>query len=360
MIVAGGGTGGHLFPGLAVAETVQADGSDAVLFVGSAFGIEARVIPQTAFPFRALAIRGVRGRGWRGVAQLAWQLPAATLRAWQIIGEFGAQIVLGVGGYASFPVVLAAWLRRVPSVLLEQNARPGLANRVLARLTRRVCTTFPDAASHLPRAKVVLTGNPVRPFRVHSVPTGASFTLLIFGGSQGAHRINEAAAAAAETLAAQIPGLRVIHQTGAADEERLRSRYVEVGIAADVRSFIDDMGTAYAQADLVVCRAGATTMAELTTMGKAAILVPYPFAADDHQRANAEVLAAQGAAILVLDKELDGARLAALVCELANDRTRLRAMGEATRRLGRPDAAARVVALCRQIVGEVGRYGQSV
>jgi UDP-N-acetylglucosamine--N-acetylmuramyl-(pentapeptide) pyrophosphoryl-undecaprenol N-acetylglucosamine transferase len=355
MIVAGGGTGGHLFPGLAVAESLTENGSDAVLFVGSAYGIEARTIPRTRFPFRPLAIRGVRGRGWRGVAQLAWQLPLATLRAWRIIGEFGAQIVLGVGGYASFPVVVAAWLRRVPSVLLEQNARPGMANRVLARLARRVCTTFPEAAAFLPRAKVVLTGNPVRPFCAASGAGGGSFTLLVFGGSQGARRINDAAAAAAETLAAGVPRLQVIHQTGAADEERLRRRYAEAGVAAEVQVFIDDMGTAYGRADLVVCRAGATTVAELTTLGKPAILVPYPYAADDHQRANAEVLAAEGAAVLVLDRDLDGACLAALVIELAGDRPRLRAMGEAARRLARPDAAARVAAICREIVEEEGR-----
>lgn len=352
MIIAGGGTGGHFFPGLAVAESLNRNGGDAVLFVGSAYGIEARVVPRTRFPFRPLAIRGVRGRGWRGLAQLAWQVPLATLAASRIIGEFRADIVLGVGGYASFPVVLAAWLRRVPSVLLEQNARPGMANRVLARLARRVCTTFPEAARFLPRGKVVVTGNPVRPFSSAPAPGDGSFTLLVFGGSQGAHRINEAAAAAAERWAAVVPRLRVIHQTGAADEERLRQRYSEAGVAAEVRAFIDDMGAAYARADLVLCRAGATTVAELTVLGKPAILVPYPYAADDHQRANAEVLAAAGAAVLVLDRDLDGPRLAAIVGELANDRPRLEAMGRAARQLGRPDAAARVAALCREIVEE--------
>jgi UDP-N-acetylglucosamine--N-acetylmuramyl-(pentapeptide) pyrophosphoryl-undecaprenol N-acetylglucosamine transferase len=356
MVVAGGGTGGHLFPGLAVAECAAAADAGGVLFVGSAYGIEARVIPQTRFAFRPVPIRGLRGRGWRGALQLALQLPGATARAWRILGEFGAEVVVGVGGYASFPVVVAAWLRRIPTVLLEQNAHPGMANRVLARLARRVCTTFPAANAYFPPAKVVLTGNPVRPFATPPAAPRSGFTLLVFGGSQGAHRLNEALANAAALLHAALPALRVIHQTGAGDREALVARYAELGIAADVREFIEDMGAAYHAADLVVCRSGATTVAELTTLGKPSILVPYPFAADDHQRANAGVVAEHGAGILILDRELTGEGLAQTIIALARDRSRLDAMAEAARRLGVPDAAARVVATCRAVVrggGEV-------
>jgi UDP-N-acetylglucosamine--N-acetylmuramyl-(pentapeptide) pyrophosphoryl-undecaprenol N-acetylglucosamine transferase len=351
MVVAGGGTGGHLFPGLAVAECAAESGS--VLFVGSAYGIEARVVPQTRFAFRPVPVRGLRGRGWRGVVQLAAQLPGAIVRAWRILGEFGADVVVGVGGYASFPVVVAAWLRRVPAVLLEQNAHPGMANRVLARLAQRVCTTFADANAYFPARKVVLTGNPVRRFPPPVATPRAGFTLLVFGGSQGAHRLNEAMADAAGALRDGIADLRVIHQTGAADCYALRGRYASLSVTADVREFIDDMGAAYAAADLVVCRAGATTVAELTSLGKPAILVPYPFAADDHQRANASVLASHGAAIMVLDRALSGAGLAQAIIELARDRARLAAMGEAARRLAVPDAAERVMATCRAVVGEV-------
>jgi UDP-N-acetylglucosamine--N-acetylmuramyl-(pentapeptide) pyrophosphoryl-undecaprenol N-acetylglucosamine transferase len=354
MVVAGGGTGGHLFPGLAVAERVAGDDPASVLFVGSAYGIEARVIPQTRFAFRALPIRGLRGRGWRGALQLAAQLPQAIAQAWRILGEFGADVVVGVGGYASAPVVVAAWVRRVPSVLLEQNAHPGWANRALARIARRICTTFAEANAYFPAAKVVLTGNPVRLFAVAATTASAArtgFTLLVFGGSQGAHRLNEAMGDAAAALHDAIPGLRVVHQTGSADHAALCARYASLGIAAEVREFIDDMGAAYHAADLVVCRAGATTVAELTALGKAAILVPYPFAADDHQRANASVLAEHGAGILVLDRELSGAGLAQTIIELARDRARLRAMGDAARRLGVPDAATRVVATCREVAG---------
>ncbi len=354
MVVAGGGTGGHLFPGLAVAECVGGDDPGRVLFVGSAYGIEARVIPRTPFAFRALPIRGLRGRGWRGALQLAVQLPAAIAHAWRIVGEFGADVVVGVGGYASFPVVVAAWLRRIPTVLLEQNAHPGLANRVLARLARRVCTTFAEAGSYFPADKVVLTGNPVRPFAAVRAVAKNGFTLLVFGGSQGAHHINEAMGEAAATLRDAIPALRIVHQTGAADCAAQRSRYAELGMDADVREFIDDMGTAYRAADLVVCRSGATTVAELTALGKPAILVPYPFAADDHQRANASVVAAHGAGVMILDRDLTGPRLAAAIIELAGDRARLEEMAEAARTLGVPDAAARVVEACRAVVGGGG------
>jgi UDP-N-acetylglucosamine--N-acetylmuramyl-(pentapeptide) pyrophosphoryl-undecaprenol N-acetylglucosamine transferase len=352
MIVAGGGTGGHLFPGLAVAQRVASERGGAVLFVGSSSGIEARIIPRTAVEFRPVPMRGLRGRGWRGALQIAWQLPAAVALAWRIVGDFRAQIVLGVGGYASFPVVLAAWLRGVPSVLLEQNARPGLANRVLGRLARRICTTFAEAQSGFPAGKVVRTGNPVRTFSVPPAAERQGFTLLVFGGSQGARRINDAMSAVAGSLQARIPDLRVVHQTGTDDRERLRQAYAEAGVQAEVHSFIDDMGAAYERADLVVCRAGATTVAELTALGKAAILVPYPFAADDHQRANAAVLADHGAGILILDGEFTGERLLATVVELASDRKRLMDMEKAARDLAVPDAVERVVQVCHDVVRE--------
>jgi UDP-N-acetylglucosamine--N-acetylmuramyl-(pentapeptide) pyrophosphoryl-undecaprenol N-acetylglucosamine transferase len=312
------------------------------------------VIPQTRFPFRAIPIHGLRGRGARGLVQLAWQLPSAVARAWRIVGDFRSDVVLGVGGYASFPVVTAAWLRGVPSVLLEQNARPGWANRVLARLASRVCTTFAESNRYFPSDKVVSTGNPVRTFTPAAVTERQGFTVMTFGGSQGAHRINEAFFEAAPALRDAIPGLCIIHQTGAADHERLRARYREIGLTAEVHPFIDDMGAAYGRADLVVCRAGATTVAELTALGKPAILVPYPFAADDHQRANASVLAAGDAGILILDRDLTGERLASAIIELAKDRARLTAMGAAARSLATPDSAARVVGVCREVVAEGG------
>lgn len=278
MIVAGGGTGGHLFPGLAVAEALGAAGDASVLFVGSAYGIEARVIPTTRFPFRALPISGLRGRGARGLLTFAAQLPVALFRAWRIVATFRPHVVLGLGGYGSVPIVLAAWLRRVPSVLVEQNAHPGLANRWLARLARRVCTTFADSARFFPPGKTVQTGNPVRQLTSPRQPARDHFTVFVFGGSQGARTINRAAVEAVKILGKEIPGLQVIHQTGTADVEWVMEKHRDSGVPVEVLSFVHDMGDAYGRADLVVGRAGATTVAELTALGKPAILIPYPYA----------------------------------------------------------------------------------
>jgi len=354
MIVAGGGTGGHLFPGMAVAEALTAHGEAQVLFVGSAYGIEATAVPKTPFRFEALAIRGLRGRGARGAIAFAWQLPVAVLRAWRILGAFRPSLVLGLGGYGSAPVVLAAWLQRVPSILLEQNARPGMANRVLAHLARRVCTAFDDANKFFPHGKAIVTGNPVRRLRSTLQPAGGHFTIFIFGGSQGAHTLNQAAIGAAQILRTRLPEMRVMHQTGTAEVEWVAQQYKQLGVAAEVVAFVEDMASAYARADLIVSRAGATTIAELTALGKPAILIPYPFAADDHQRANAEVLVQHGAAELIADADLTGDGLAERVLALAADRQQLEAMGAAARQLAVDDATARVVDVCRQAAAEEG------
>lgn len=357
MIVAGGGTGGHLFPGLAVAEAVAQRADDSVLFVGSAYGLEATAIPRTPFPFRGLALRGVRGRGLRGALAFAWHLPVALLRSWRIVGAFRPTLVLGLGGYGSVPVAVTAWLRRIPLVLLEQNAHPGLANRVLARLAGRICTTYAESAQFFPPGKAVHTGNPVRRLAVAQQPAPEGFTLFAFGGSQGAHTINHALVDAAPVLARQLSGLRIIHQTGTADASWVRKQYEEMGVAAEVLEFVQDMAGAYGRADLVLCRAGATTLAELTAVGKPAILVPYPFAADDHQRKNAEVLGHAGAAEVIANAELNGEKLAATVIALARDRGRLRTMSVAATQMAVPDATARVVRVCRAVAAPAEMTG---
>jgi UDP-N-acetylglucosamine--N-acetylmuramyl-(pentapeptide) pyrophosphoryl-undecaprenol N-acetylglucosamine transferase len=360
MIVAGGGTGGHLFPGLAVAEAVAAEGHAQVLFVGSAYGIEATAIPRTPFPFRALAIRGLRGRGWRGALAFAWQLPVALLQSWRIVGSFRPALVLGLGGYGSVPVIVAAWLRRVPTVLMEQNVHPGFANRLLGHLARRVCTAFAESARFFPPGRTVQTGNPVRTLRTDIQPAPSHFTLFAFGGSQGAHAVNEAVVAAARIVSQQLPGLRVVHQTGSADAEWVEQRYREWGVEAQVFPFVHDMANAYGHAHLVVCRAGATTLAELAVLGRPAILIPYPFAADDHQRTNADVFVRRGAAEMILDADLSGERLATVVLALVHDRKRLATMGDAARRLAMTDAALRVAEVCRQVAAEGGENGAAV
>jgi UDP-N-acetylglucosamine--N-acetylmuramyl-(pentapeptide) pyrophosphoryl-undecaprenol N-acetylglucosamine transferase len=353
MVVAGGGTGGHLFPGLAVAEAIAAMPGADVRFVGSAFGIESTAVPRAGFPFTPLVIRGVRGRGVRGALAFCWQLPFACVRAWRLLGAMRPDLVLGLGGYGSVPVVLAARVRRVPSVLLEQNAHPGMANRLLAHLARRVCTTFAESASFFPTGKCVHTGNPVRRLSSPLEPLARHFTIFVFGGSQGARTINRAAVGAATILREQVPNIRLIHQTGTADVEWVREGYRTAMVEAEVHPFIHDMARAYARADLVVCRAGATTLAELAMLGKPAILVPYPFAADDHQRANAEVLVRRGAARMVLDGDLSDESLAQHIGELAGARDRLQAMAACARALAVPEATARVVEVCqRTIEGE--------
>ncbi len=352
MVVAGGGTGGHLFPGLAVAQAVAAMPGADVRFVGSAFGIESTAVPRAGFPFAPLAIRGLRGRGVRGGLEFCWHLPLACVRAWRLLGAIQPDLVLGLGGYGSVPVVLAAWARRMPSVLLEQNAHPGMANRLLAHLARRVCTTFAESAPFFPAGKCVHTGNPVRPLSSPLEPAADHFTIFVFGGSQGARTINRATVAAAAILREQVPNIRLIHQTGTADVEWVREAYRTATVEAEVHPFVHDMARAYACADLVVCRAGATTLAELTMLGKPAILVPYPFAADDHQRANAEVLVHGGAATMILDADLSGECLAEHIRGLSQARDRLAAMAACARALAVPEATARVVDVCRRTVEE--------
>lgn len=353
VMIAGGGTGGHLFPGLAVAEAWRAkDIETEILFVGSLYGIEAKVLPRTMFRFEALALRGLRGRGWRGVWQFVCQIPVALWRALRLVRQFRPQLVLGLGGYGSVPVVVAAWVRGVPSLLLEQNAHPGMANRFLARLARRVCTTFPESARFFPAGRAELTGNPVRALASAQHPDPGHFTIFVFGGSQGATSLNRAAVAAVRSLRTQLADLQIIHQTGAADVEWVENQYRDMQVDATVQAFVYDMADVYGRADLLVCRAGATTLSEVAALGKPALLVPYPFAADDHQRANAESMVARGAAEMLLDAELNGETLAQRILELEHDRPRLRAMATAALALSVPDAAQRVVAIGERLIEE--------
>ena len=350
VVIAGGGTGGHLYPGLALADAL-ADRGLAVGFVGTAGGIEARVVPGAGYPLHLLVGQQLRGGGVGravagGVAALRGVVSGLAL-----LRTLRPKLVVGVGGYASVAVVLAGWMRRLPTVLLEQNVVPGAATRLLARVAREVCLGFAEAAPYLPYARTVHTGNPLRAsvLRATPGPRAPGVGLLVFGGSAGAHRLNEAVLAAMPALRASAQ-LRITHQTGAADLERVRAGYAALGVTARVDPFIDDMGAAYGAADLVVSRAGAMSCAELTARGLPAILVPYPFAADDHQRLNAEVLAHAGAAEVVLDRGLTGDRLAATLRALLDDPARRTAMANASRSLGRPDAAARVADECLRLL----------
>ncbi|MBI3400508.1 MAG: undecaprenyldiphospho-muramoylpentapeptide beta-N-acetylglucosaminyltransferase [Acidobacteria bacterium] len=352
VVMAGGGTGGHLYPGIAVARELLARRPDArISFAGTARGLEARVVPREGFPLDLIRSAGVKGKSLVERVRGAALVPISLLDSWEIVSARRPDLVIGVGGYSAGPVVLTAALRGVPTMLLEQNAVPGLTNRLLARVVQAAAVTF-DSTQTFFGSKAFVSGNPVRPeFFATAGPEResegddhASVTrILVFGGSQGAHAINVAMVEAASRLAAGGSRLRLVHQTGERDVEMVRTAYRQAGLQADVEPFVYDMGRRLGQADVVVCRAGATTLAEITAAGKAAILIPLPSATDDHQRRNAEVLQAAGAAELLLQADLSGAALADRIAALTGDPDRRRGMSAAARSLARPDAARVIV-----------------
>lgn len=351
VIVAGGGTGGHLFPGLAVAhEFLKRDPMTEILFVGTTQGIESRAVPAAGFRLETIPVRGLKGRGLRGVVEGLYGIPASILRSLRILRRFRPDCVIGVGGYASGPVLLAAKMKGIRSVVMEQNLRPGLTNRILGRVVDRVFTAYEGSARYFPGARLVETGNPVRWRTLPQMKKDGRFTVLIFGGSQGARRINQSAIEMLKGLGELHSGLRIMHQTGSADFEWVKAAYASSNFDAEILPFIENMDEAYARADLVICRAGAATIAELTVFGKPAVLIPYPYAAYDHQRLNAEALVERGAAEMILDRELDGEKLAARVRAFYRDRARLVAMAEAAQKLGRPEAAKKIVDECYALV----------
>jgi UDP-N-acetylglucosamine--N-acetylmuramyl-(pentapeptide) pyrophosphoryl-undecaprenol N-acetylglucosamine transferase len=358
VVIAGGGTGGHLFPGIAVARELLARVPlAAVSFAGTAGGIESRVVPREGFPLDLIRSGGLKGKSIAARLRGAALLPAGLAGAWQIVSARRPDLVVGVGGYSSGPVVLVAALRGVPTMLLEQNAVPGLTNRLLARVVRAAAVTFESTRTFF-GAKAFVSGNPVRPEFLGGADAGreanrdAAITrVLVFGGSQGAHAINVAMVEAAARLAAEGPRLRLTHQTGERDVVLVRDAYGQAGLAADVEPFLDDMGRRLGEADVVVCRAGATTLAEITAAGKAAILIPLPTATDDHQRRNAEALVSGGAADLLLQRDLTGSVLAGRILELAGDLARRRRMAAAARALAKPDAARVIVDRALELVG---------
>jgi len=376
VVIAGGGTGGHLYPGIAVARELLARRPDVVIsFAGTARGLEARVVPREGFALDVLRSGGLKGKSAVDRLRGAALVPVSLLDAWRIIGRRRPHLVVGVGGYSSGPVVLAAAVRGAATMLLEQNAVPGLTNRLLAPVVGAAAVTFESTRVFFGR-KAFVSGNPVRPEFLDAVlaerewggndSSHAGVGILVFGGSQGAHAINVAMVEAAARLAAYAnarsgePGrrsgdgderrpaaegvrLRLTHQTGERDVEMVRAAYRQAGLRAEVEPYLYDMGPRLAVADLIVCRAGATTLAELAAAGKPAILVPLPTATDDHQRRNAEAVAAAGAAEVLVQAEMTGQVLAQRILALAADRAARVRMAKAARALARPDAARVIV-----------------
>lgn len=347
MIIAGGGTGGHLFPAIAVAEEMKRRSeTHEILFVGTKKGIEGKVLPEEGWPLRFVMAEGIKGRGFAEKMKALLKMFYGTMQSLSIIRSFRPEVILGVGGYASAPVLLAGRLAGIPTAVHEQNALPGMTNRLLGKVVRKVFISYPDSEKYFNGSKTAVTGNPVRKAILKAlkgdkkVHVMESFTLLVFGGSRGAKRINEAVAKAInEKKLNQVKGLKVIHQTGPEDFEMVKKAYNGAEITAEIVPFIKDMGRVYSEADLVLCRAGATTITELLAAGKPSILIPYPYAADDHQRVNAEVIVSEGAALMVTDSELTAERFAKEVSRLFENREKLAHMGKQAKRLARRDAA---------------------
>ena len=350
VLIAGGGTGGHLFPGVAVARELLSRVPDAqVTFVGTAAGLEARVVPREGFRLELIRSAGLKGKSLAARARGAGLLPLSAVDAWRVISRRRPTVVSGVGGYSSGPVVALAAVRGIPTLLMEQNAMPGLTNRWLARVVRAAAVTYDESIGFF-GSKAFVSGNPVRPeffgqqgaYDEQGKPPAAA-RVLVFGGSQGAHAINVAMVEAAPRLAAATARLAITHQTGERDLEMVRDGYRRARLEARVEPFLFEMDREMKAADVIVCRAGATTLAELMAAGRPSILIPLPTATDDHQRKNALALVTHQAARMVEQRELTAERLAGEIEALAGDGEQRRVMSERAKQMARPDAARVIV-----------------
>jgi UDP-N-acetylglucosamine--N-acetylmuramyl-(pentapeptide) pyrophosphoryl-undecaprenol N-acetylglucosamine transferase len=352
VLIAGGGTGGHVIPALAIARELKTRFQAEVLFVGTARGIENRLVPAAGFGLMNIKVGALKNVSLMTRLRTLIDLPMAVVHARKIISVFAPDVVVGVGGYASGPAMAAAILSKLPTLAFEPNYVPGFANKIVGHRVSAAAVHFEQTTQYFRNAKVV--GVPVRQefFKIPAPPPGHRPTLLVFGGSQGAHAINVAATAAVPEVLRQVPDLQVIHQTGERDYNDVRAEYERAGITAEVSAFIDDMPRAFAQADLLVCRSGASTVAEAAAAGKPAIYIPLPTAADDHQRRNAEAIVEGGAAVLIAQSELTPEKLAKTVAEMMVNRAKLEQMSARAKRLSHSDAAGRVARMVGELAGK--------
>jgi UDP-N-acetylglucosamine--N-acetylmuramyl-(pentapeptide) pyrophosphoryl-undecaprenol N-acetylglucosamine transferase len=354
IVFAVGGTGGHLFPAIAIAQEFMARNfANRIVFLGTGKPIEVSILSEYGFVSKKISAEGIKGRGLFRQAGAVMVLVRGFFQSIGVLKSEKPDLVVGMGSYSSAPVVLAAWLNRIPVVLCEQNVLPGIANRYLSRIADRICVSFKDTMGNLPKSKIRFTGNPVRIEILQAAPKKKDmeepFTVLVLGGSQGAHGINMAVIEALKNLR-EIGKFFFIHQTGDSDENIVKTAYEKKRIPGDIRAFFKNMARIYAQADLVVCRAGATTVAEISALGKPAIFIPFPHAADDHQVLNARNLCAAGASEIIHEKDLTGELLAEKILNLAKNRRELEKMAEISASVGHLDAAKNIVDECCEVV----------
>ena len=348
VIIAGGGTGGHVIPALAIAQQLKKQFGAEVLFVGTARGIETRLVPQAGFALELVQVGALKNVSLATRLKTMFDLPRAIATCSRLMSEFDPDVVIGVGGYASGPAMAAAIRRRLPTLAFEPNVVPGFANRMVARWVSAAAVHFEETCRYFPNCRV--TGVPVRAafFSTPSKTAGAP-TLLVFGGSQGARAINHAMMESLAGLREKIPGIHIVHQTGQRDYEQVLDAYQKSGIPGEVHRFIDNMPAAFGHADLLVCRSGASTVAEIAAAGKPAIFVPFPAAADDHQNVNARALERAGAAVVVEESNLEAAYLVDTIVALFGDPMRLRHMAAAAKSLAHPKAVEEIAEMVAKL-----------
>jgi len=355
IIIAGGGTGGHLFPGIAVAEEfLRRSRENSILFIGTERGLEKKILGNLGFNLLTLDVEGIKGRGLIKKISALFKIPQSIIQSIRIIRDFHPNLVIGVGGYASGPAVMTAHFMTIKTAIMEQNALPGLTNRILGKLVDRIFLTFAETRAWFPEEKTMVCGNPVRAsFLVDNESRKrreGKFNLLIFGGSQGAHTINRAVLGALPYLKNMRQHLRIIHQTGEKDVNTVTENYERHGMDAEIVLFIIDMARAYRSSDLLICRAGATSIAEITATGKAAILIPFPFAVNDHQTKNAEVLVKARAAMMIREEDLHGQKLAETINYLWRHPHIIEEMEGNAALLGNTRAAFDIVDACEKMI----------
>jgi len=364
VVIAGGGTGGHLFPGIALAKALKRnDMTLEITFVGTKQGIESKVLPKEGFKLKTIISSGLLGK--RGINRwVSWsKLPVGATQSICFLIRNRPNLVVGVGGYVSAPLVFSAWLLRIPILIHEQNAFPGMANKWLGKIADKVAVSYKESKQFFSKKKVEVTGNMIheklcQPREEFPPPLKQPFEVLILGGSQGAHSINMAMVEALDLLSDRKERLHITHQTGDADYENVKKQYAAKGFSANVMSFVTDMPMRYRLASLVICRSGATTLAEITAAGRVSFLIPFPYAANNHQEHNARIIETASAGEVILDKEISGERIAKSIKKAMDEPENLQRMENNSYRLGSRDATEKVRKICLELMGDARKVSE--